>query len=328
MKPDCYAQRLLNPFRGVMNIIEYQGAEAVTIDGIHWDIYVRDTELVEDLENPNRIQTSDIRYGSWSEQEGLKRGAIFPSQDFRILEQRGTVVYNYLLKHYRDIPFALKDHFELWLLDRSDQPLALLNSTMRENSMELDCHIDWRAGLECRKTFLSSALQALTTHSQQNLTAGELLTDYVNQLSGEIPRAQWFQRNEEGYGQGLAGINIESGLEERLLDTAAFPAWFINHASHSSAHTQLIHDFIAWQAPCLLLLQTLDAETRGHFETLATKRALCVEKHYRLYPDIIDQDALNAARVEATLRKNDPDYKKEEEVMSTYYIELNISRTN
>lgn len=75
MNPDCYAQRLLNPFRGVMNIIEYQGAEAVTIDGIHWDIYVRDTELVEDLENASRIQTSDIRYGSWSEQEGLKRGA-------------------------------------------------------------------------------------------------------------------------------------------------------------------------------------------------------------------------------------------------------------
>jgi hypothetical protein len=62
-----YAQRLLNPFRGVMNIIEFQGAEAVTTDGIHWDIYVRDLELVQDIQHNARIQTSDIRYGHWSE---------------------------------------------------------------------------------------------------------------------------------------------------------------------------------------------------------------------------------------------------------------------
>lgn len=37
----CYAQRLLNPFRGVKNVIEYQAAEAVTVDGLHRDIYVR-----------------------------------------------------------------------------------------------------------------------------------------------------------------------------------------------------------------------------------------------------------------------------------------------
>jgi len=30
----CYAQRLLNLFRGVMNIIEHEGAEAVTTDGL------------------------------------------------------------------------------------------------------------------------------------------------------------------------------------------------------------------------------------------------------------------------------------------------------
>ena len=42
-----YAQRLLNPFRGVMNIIEYESAETVIIDGIHQDIYARDAELVD-----------------------------------------------------------------------------------------------------------------------------------------------------------------------------------------------------------------------------------------------------------------------------------------
>ena len=91
---------------------------------------------------------------------------------------------------------------------------------------------------------------------------------------------------------------------------------------------KLIKDFIAWQSPCLLLLQSLDRETRKRLESQAVKRALCVEKHYRLYPEYIDHDTLKAARVEAALRKDDLAIQKEEEVMSTYYIELNVTRTN
>ena len=227
MKLNCYAQRLLNPFRGVMNIIEFQGAEAVTIDGEHWDIYVRDTELVEDLENSNRIQTSDIRYGSWSEKDGLKRGAMYPSRDFQILEQRGTVVYEFLLQNFRNIPFTLNDNYELWLLDTHDQPLALLNSSVREDCMELDCHIDWRAGQECRQDFRSSALPELIKGSQSDITAGKLLTHYINGLAGETPRAQWFQRDYDGSGNGLAGINLEQALVNRSLDAATFPVWYI-----------------------------------------------------------------------------------------------------
>lgn len=78
----CYAQRLLNPFRGVMNVIEFEAAEAVTLDGVQWDIYVRNAELVKDLAQAERVQTSDIRYGSWSAAQGLKRGPIQPSDDF------------------------------------------------------------------------------------------------------------------------------------------------------------------------------------------------------------------------------------------------------
>lgn len=32
-------------------IIKHQGAEAITTDGMHRDIYVRNTELVEELPN-------------------------------------------------------------------------------------------------------------------------------------------------------------------------------------------------------------------------------------------------------------------------------------
>ncbi len=38
MAVECYAQRLLNPYRGTMHVIKYEAAEAVTLDGVHWDI--------------------------------------------------------------------------------------------------------------------------------------------------------------------------------------------------------------------------------------------------------------------------------------------------
>jgi len=161
MVPTCYAQRLLNPFRGVMNIIEQQGAEAVTTDGLHWDIYVRDTTLVADLADGHTVQTGDIRYGSWSQQQGLKRGAIYPSNDFKLLEHRGAIIYEYLLDHFHEVPFALRDHYELWLLDGQGLPLALLHSATCEQDIELDCRIDWRAGRDCSRHFQSDGGVAL-----------------------------------------------------------------------------------------------------------------------------------------------------------------------
>lgn len=328
MIPTCYAQRLLNPFRGVMNIIEHQGAEAVTTDGLNWDIYVRDTTLVEDLANSHKVQTSDIRYGSWSKERGLKRGAIYPSDDFKLLEHRGAIVYEYLLQHDQDIPFPFKDNYELWLLDKQGMPLALLNSAIREEDIDLDTRIDWRAGRECRKRFHSAAAEVLTCHNPDGPTAGEYLTGFINSLAANPPSAQWFQRAADNASAGLSGVNLPAELTSRRLPASAFPDYFIREQVGDSHHRQLIEEFIAWQAPCLLLLHQLDRETRAQFEQQAVKRALSVQQHYRLYPTIIDADAIKAARVEARLRADEPAADDDDETMATYYIELNVTRTN
>ena len=99
MQIECYAQRLLNPFRGVVHIIRYQSAEAVTTDGIEWDIYVANDALLDGLGRAGkRAQISDIRYGHWSAEKGLKRGPLYPSDDFKRLEDMGAVVYEHLLQ--------------------------------------------------------------------------------------------------------------------------------------------------------------------------------------------------------------------------------------
>lgn len=323
-----YAQRLLNPFRGVMNIIEYQGAEAVTTDGRHWDIYVRDTGLVEDIANAHKVQTSDIRYGSWSLQDGLKRGTIYPCDDFRVLEHRGALVYEYLLKHHNDVPFPLEDRIELWLLDEKNLPLGLLDSAVSEEDIELDCPIDWRAGRECRKHFYSPRMLDLQETAQTEAGAGEYLTRHINKRAGERPQAQWFRRKPDGCGEGLSGINLETGLQDRRLPDSAFPTYFLREDDNSRPHRQLIQDYLAWQAPCLLLLQNLATPARRRFERLATSRALSVDKQYRLYPAILDEAAIKTARVEATLRSNAAQEDEEEKTLATYYIELNVTRTN
>jgi hypothetical protein len=328
MIPACYAQRLLNPFRGVMNIIEYQGAEAVTTDGLNWDIYVRDTTLVEDLANSHKVQTSDIRYGSWSRERGLKRGAIYPSDDFKVLEHRGAMVYEYLLQHDQDIPFTFRDNHELWLLDKQGMPLALLNSVIRQEDIDLDTRIDWRAGWECRKLFHSAAADALIRHSTDSPSAGEYLTRFINSLAGNPPSAQWFRRAAEDASTGLCGVNLPAEFESRRLPASAFPDFFVRQQDDDIRHRQLIEDFIAWQAPYLLLLHRLDRETRAQLEKQAVKRALSIQQHYRLYPKIINADAIKAARVEALLRANDSAGDDNDEAMATYYIELNVTRTN
>ncbi len=256
----CFAQRLLNPFRGAMNIIEHAGAEAVTGDGVHWDIYVRDLVLVEDLPASGRVQTSEIRYGSWSRKQGLKRGAIHPSEDFRLLEDRGARLYEYLLEHHRDVPLAFADRFELWLLDTGGRPLGLLHSAVDACDIELDCPIAWRPGRDCERHFRPEA------HAGQE-SAGNRLARQINARAGQSPQAQWFERRTDGSGRSLAGVNLERAREDRLLPAAAFPPWFVRRPDAGAAdEAKLLEDFFEWQAPWLLLLRDLAPDVRRGLE--------------------------------------------------------------
>jgi hypothetical protein len=318
MQIECYAQRLLNPFRGVVHIIRYQSAEAVTTDGIEWDIYVANDALLEGLGRAGRrAQISDIRYGHWSAEKGLKRGPLFPSDDFKRLEDMGAIVYEHLLKVHREAPFRFHDLFELWLLDTHDQPLALLHSVRTDSETDTKPPLDWRAGIAAQEQFRSAAIANLDE------SAGVYLTRYVNSLASGV--AQWFRRSEDGAGLGLHTLKGGDRLRGRLLEAEAFPPLFITTSGMDAAHTRLVHDYHAWQAPWMLLLPHLDTATRRALEASACQQAERIDKHCRLYPDVIDRPALQAARVEAALVRTQPCQTKQDEVMSMFYIELSVS---
>lgn len=297
---ECYAQRLLNPYRGVMHTIRYKSAEAVTTDGVEWDIYVANDALLEGLGRAGRrTQISDIRYGHWSAESGLKRGALYPSEDFRRMEDMGAVVYEFLLKAHREVPFNFRDHFELWLLDTRHRPLALLHSVLTETDTETKPPLDWRAGMAAQAQFKSQAL--INSHDRP----GVYLTRHINSLVGRT-QAQWFARSDEGSGLGLRVVNGAQSLQGRVLEAELFPPFYIATAGMDAAHTQLVQDYHAWLAPLMLLLPHLDDATRTLLEAHARDYPEAIDKHYRLYPQVMDRAMLQAARVEAALMRTQP----------------------
>lgn len=319
---ECYAQRLLNPFRGVAQVIRHAAAEAVSTDGEHWDIYVSNSALLSGLEPQGRaIQISDIRYGGWSADKGLKRGPLYPSEDFRHMEAMGAVVYAHLLKVHDQVPFPLRDTLELWLLDQSGAPLALLDSAVHDREGRGEPCARWHAGYTAEAEFHSPALARLAVGQGGDSAAG-CLTRYVNGRAGPRPAAQWFCRREDGSGQAGAGVNLAPDWTERQLPATSFPAWLLADAGADAVHQALLDDYRDWLAPCLLQLASLADADRARLEQQARLRAEEVCRLHRLYPRVLDPGFVNAARVQARLCGSAAARSAAEDQLPTYYIEL------
>ena len=125
----------------------------------------------------------------------------------------------------------------------------------------------------------------------------------------------------------MHGHNIDESLPGRIIDAEDFPEYFISTRHGNDYLNRLVRGFIEWQAPWLLLLDTLAQEQRQYFEQCARRQALIVDQQYLLYPEVIDESFIRAARVEAKLRRSQMKELSQDEVMSTFYIELNPSPT-
>ena len=61
----CFSQRLFRPFHGVMRTISIEHGDAETTDGVSWILYVNHEDIV------SHTGMSEVRYGSWSHEDGL-----------------------------------------------------------------------------------------------------------------------------------------------------------------------------------------------------------------------------------------------------------------
>jgi hypothetical protein len=297
----CYSERILNPFRGVMNVIALDDAEAVTTDGVNWSLYVRDLfDITEDPEEFAHIDNPHIRFGTWNINDGLKRAPVLPGYHYLEIQHKGERLLEVVRHYAADVPFEFRDYYELWLLEKdTKQPLALIDSACCDRDLYDNDLLTWRSGNLCRSQFRSET----TTLMAGQDTHADLLNQLVNTRAGNKPSAQWFLREANGYGYGLKGINLEQGLVGREMSPRLFPRMFVEEQWDSDSHTKLVNEFINWMSPWLLLLDFLKDPQRETLERAARKHALLVDKLHVLYPRIIEEKHIKAARVEAMLRK-------------------------
>lgn len=297
----CYSQRLVNPFRGILSVVETEDADAVSSDGVHWALYIHgETEDVRMSDGSLRdVVLPDVKFGDWSARDGLKRSPVRNVADLDRLDAIGSHLLEAVKHAAGDIPFPLRDQDELWLLDREDRPLALLCVAVNEGERETPQSLHWRPGEIAKAHFVSDHE---LVDAQAGRCAGQVVEDLINAAAGARPRAQWFWRSSDGSGAGQDGVAIDSAIMGRTLAASEFPPLLLGTAWATPCQRALLEDFLDWQAPWLLQLQHIGREARARLEQLAARRPGEVARCHRLYPEVIDADRLTAARVEAQLR--------------------------
>jgi hypothetical protein len=277
--PHCYAVRRLNPFQGVVAVVEIDGARALSGDGREWEIQV-EAERPEHTwgrDVPSQGALQFFRFGSWSLAQGLSRVSINPILDIGAMLAASECLVAALHNAVDQLPFPFADRIEHWLLDGAGQPLALLAATVATRFTR-DIRADhWQAA-------------ALT---DSTLAAAEL--EHLVRDSG-VGRC-WYQRQADGSGKPL-----EDGLAS--LPAAAFPPVPLRPDWPTAEQQALVDDYLDRLAPHLLCLDGLDRTLRGRLEQAACRQALLLDTLYPLYPTVLHTDLLDAARVEARLRRS------------------------
>ncbi len=304
MSSRWYAIRRLNPFLGTIQVLHREDARAISYDGEHWQLQLRSLDQIPAATWGNLGALSAMRryfvYGSWTSAGGVERVPVNP-----ILGDPSThPALQGLLGALEDqpaLPFALADTVEFWLLDECEgMPLALLRSCLADDEPDTPNSLRWHAAAPNQPRFESDYAK----QSGQGEGATALLRRAVEQRGGALARGQWFARNREGAGVGLAGVHIDDHLQGRRLPVGAFPPCLLNEHGWDEEIAPLVRDYFDWLAPLLLTLPDLSRERRAQLEAAGAKDPVRLWRYHRLYPEIVDHDAVDPALVEAVMRRS------------------------
>lgn len=269
MSPQCFSRRILAPFQGLLQVLRIDGGDAESTDGVHWVLYVAHPDIT------THTGLSELRYGDWSAADGLHRAVVRGTANSTLIEQIGERLVAALQQHAQQVPFALADRHECWLMDASlEQPLVLIDSALRPQRSDRIEAAAWQPGMAAINTF-------------QDIDS---LRRAVAERAGPRPQALWIERRADG--SGSAG--------DRRFESQQLPALGFCEDWPGPLHA-LVQAYLDWLAPVLLQLPQLDAGRRAHFERQALQRPQLVHRLHRLYPQVVDRAQLNAALVAARL---------------------------
>jgi hypothetical protein len=303
----AYSLRRVSPLEGVIQVLERDAARAISRDGIDWEIQV-ETESPNTLWgslNTGKVQRRFFRFGTWSTRRGLWRVPVNPILDIGEMIEETQDLVAALEAHLAELPFPAVDRFELWLLDTQSRPLAMLATTDDPRRIADLRPQPWQAAPLAEHGFRSPILDAEPARAEdaqnprRHAAAVETL---IRQAAGGNPVQQWFERDAQGGGHGLSH-RVPAVLADRELAIGEFPELPWRSEWLGERDAALMADYAAWSAPRLLVLQGLGDPTRAALEAAARRQAEAVEALFRLYPRILDRSLIDAARVEARLRR-------------------------
>lgn len=307
-EPVCYGVRRLNPFQGMLQVVELGDARALSLDGLRWEIQILCAQPEHTWRSGNRGEPvmRFFRFGAWSAESGLRRVPVSPIMDLDVMLRASAALSQVLPECLVSLPFAPADRYELWLLDGAGEPFALLASTTQAPFGERVRPEPWMATARSDHRFQSARLlergvPVRDGHDPRHHAA--LLERLVRDTAGRPARMAWFHRDPEGGGQAAFRGEGQGEAAPSGLPANAFPPLLLREEWPEAADRELVGDYLEWSAPCLLTLPGLSDAQRDRFEHAARARPMDVDALYRLYPKVLNSGLFKTMRVEARMRR-------------------------
>lgn len=275
-----YSKKLLMPFVGVLQVADMGEARALSADGVNWAIqYALPGDLRSQISKHMANPSSHYTLVATIERGQLEIQPVHPFLDAD--EVNSVIDQLFQAVTSSQVPFLALDHYEYWLMDHTDgTPLALLQSTVDEEDMALPPpHPTWLA-------MPAAQLKVKEPQTAQNSYIPPVnyrLQKLIEDRAGPKPHAAWFRR---------------AGPAKHK-----FPPCLIREDWEDEEHRKLCNLYIQRLAPRLLMIHGLSQPVRQRLEQCARDYVFEVERFFPLYPEVIDNSIMNAARVEAKLRR-------------------------
>lgn len=283
-----YSRRLLLPFVGMVQIAEMDSARALSMDGMYWSIQYRLPPKPQAATNGNKrdpgsTYTRIIGYNHAAVatvREGqLENHPVHPALDAGAVRAATQLLFDAVKT--APLPYPAADRYEYWLLDASDgSPLALLYTGMSEHEQELTPpRPEWHP-------MPASELKVEPPEPPQSFYVPPVnyrLEKLVEERAGTRPQAAWFERTG--------------------LDQTDFPPCLVREDWQNEEQKVLCDRYLRRLAPRLLMLPDLPRVVRERLEQDAREHVFEIERFHALYPEVVDQKLLTAARVEARMRR-------------------------
>lgn len=298
--PRHFAVRQVNPYDGVLQILVGEDARAYSANGRVWQIQAAAERPDHTWRSVNEGSASRqfFNFGLWDAHGGLHQVPANPVLDIGAMSAAAERLVTQLSPLIDSLPFSLADHIECWSMDAEDRPIALLATSEDRHAIRDRRIAPWQATHQTERGFVAPSLLGVDADSPSSPAAGTHAAHLEHRVRTRGCTQAWFDRSDPNrvYRLDTHGQSLEGGAWD-------FPPLGLTTDWTDPDTRELVQDYLDWLAPRLLLLPSLSDELRARLEQAACRRAVELSTVYPLLPRIVDQAAVEAARVEAELRR-------------------------